>query len=133
MQRRRELPKGAAQRALTRLHPEAAALNFFVRIGIPGDAALTAKLHGLCAALLGLLRTWAEQHAAWAAHKPFHVQSEADFSHSGLEARGQCILWIKMGNLFLAGLCLAAEALRGRKHRQKESSMKEAENNGASD
>ena len=120
-------------RALKRLHPEVAALSLRVRIGLPGDAAGTAKLHGLCAALLGLLRAWAERHAARAAHEPFRVQSAADFSRSVWEARGQCILWIKMGNLLSAGLCLAAEALRGRKRRRKEGTYKEAESNGASD
>lgn len=129
-QRRKELPEGAVRRALGRLHPEVAALSLRVRIGVPGDAAGTAKLHGLCAALL---RAWAERHAARAAHEPFRVQSEADFSRSVWEARGQCILWIKMGNLLSAGLCLAAEALRGRKRRRKKGTYKEAESNGASD
>ena len=132
-QRRKELPGGAVSRALKRLHPEVAALSLRVRIGVPGDAAGTAKLHGLCAALLGLLRAWAERHAARAAHEPFRVRSEADFSRSVWEARGQCILWIKMGNLLSAGLCLAAEALRGRKLRRKKGTYKEAESNGASD
>lgn len=132
-QRRKELPGGAVSRALKRLHPEVAALSLRVRIGVPGDAAGTAKLHGLCAALLGLLRAWAERHAARAAHEPFRVQSAADFSRSVWEARGQCILWIKMGNLLSAGLCLAAEALRGRKRRRKKGTYKEAESNGASD
>lgn len=132
-QRRKELPGGAVSRALKRLHPEVAALSLRVRIGVPGDAAGTAKLHGLCAALLGLLRAWAERHAARAAHEPFRVRSEADFSRSVWEARGQCILWIKMGNLLSAGLCLAAEALRGRKRRRKKGTYKEAESNGASD
>ena len=132
-QRRKELPEGAVSRALKRLHPEVAALSLRVRIGVPGDAAGTAKLHGLCAALLGLLRAWAERHAARAAHEPFRVRSEADFSRSVWEARGQCILWIKMGNLLSAGLCLAAEALRGRKRRRKKGTYKEAESNGASD
>ena len=132
-QRRKELPEGAVRRALKRLHPEVAALSLRVRIGVPGDAAGTAKLHGMCAALLGLLRAWAERHAARAAHEPFRVRSAADFSHSVWEARGQCILWIKMGNLLSAGLCLAAEALRGRKRRRKKGTYKEAESNGASD
>ena len=132
-QRRKELPGGAVSRALKRLHPEVAALSLRVRIGVPGDAAGTAKLHGLCAALLGLLRAWAERHAARAAHEPFRVRSAADFSRSVWEARGQCILWIKMGNLLSAGLCLAAEALRGRKRRRKKGTYKEAESNGASD